>query len=41
MNTKDAINARRAIKHYDADHRISEDHVISFMIAVGKGTTEA
>ncbi len=27
MNTKDAINARRAIKHYDADHQMSEDEI--------------
>ena len=27
MNTKDAINSRRAIKHYDADHRMSDEEV--------------
>lgn len=27
MNTKDAINARRAIKHYDPDHQMSDDEI--------------
>lgn len=27
MNTKDAIHSRRAIKHYDPDHRMSEDEI--------------
>ena len=31
MNTKDAIQARRAVKHYDANHRMTEQEIQELM----------
>ena len=39
MNTLDAINARRAIKHYDPSHRMTDEEVKTLLIAALQAPT--
>lgn len=39
MNTLDAINSRRAIKHYDPAHRMSEDEIKTLLTAALQAPT--